>query len=552
MKMKNRFVCWLVLLTVALWTLGSAGAEGIIRINGELAPKTREEALRMVQEAAEAYFSDPEMEAELRGEITEETVRHPSFPEQQIRLLTLTHDGHTMRGLIEVRGEPDADGRYPLYLALHGGGEDEPEGNDGEWYAMYDYYRENVQNGIYIAVRGISNTWDLHFQPESYPLYDRLIQSMIYLYHADPNRVYLMGFSAGGDGVYQITPRMADRFAAANMSSGHPNGVQLINLMNVGFSIQVGIRDYYTEEAMRCVRAAEFDQTLADLHSLYDYGYEHQVLVHVPDAHNYDDYTDASQLTGEYEYAQEQVMHEVLANPTAYADPAITGDMLNRFVQAFKESTGSDSVMEMSYYSAGFNEKLDEACWEVVRDFGLETKKVNTSAVWYVNQFTRNPVPAYLNWDLSTRAPSRKITSFYWLKADPSVNQGLIFAIQEEDNGLVVDPRDVNGDFSILVNPAMLDVSQPIRILTGAGTFEVMVNPSEETLRESIRETGDPNLAWVAEISYERLISGGYGQGGAQPGAEGESAPQPEDGDDDAAGPEQQNPEELTDEIGDG
>ena len=60
---------------------------------------------------------------------------------------------------------------------------------------------------------GISDTWDLHFQEDSYPLYDRLIQNMIYTCNADPNRVYLLGFSAGGDGVYQILPRMADRFA---------------------------------------------------------------------------------------------------------------------------------------------------------------------------------------------------------------------------------------------------------------------------------------------------------------------------------------------------
>lgn len=33
------------------------------------------------------------------------------------------------------------------------------------------------------------------------------------------------------------------------------------------------------------------------------------------------------------------------------------------------------------------------------------------------------------------------------------------------------------------------------------------VNPSEETLRKSIRETGDPSLAWIAEIPYSTLVS---------------------------------------------
>ncbi len=43
----------------------------------------------------------------------------------------------------------------------------------------------------------------------SYPLYERLIEAMIVLYNADPDRVYLLGFSAGGDGVYQVAPRLA-------------------------------------------------------------------------------------------------------------------------------------------------------------------------------------------------------------------------------------------------------------------------------------------------------------------------------------------------------
>lgn len=46
--------------------------------------------------------------------------------------------------------------------------------------------------------------------------------------------------SAGGDGVYQIAPRRADRWAAANMAAGHPDKVSLVNLYHVPFAIQVG------------------------------------------------------------------------------------------------------------------------------------------------------------------------------------------------------------------------------------------------------------------------------------------------------------------------
>ena len=54
------------------------------------------------------------------------------------------------------------------------------------------------------------------------------------------NRVYLLGYSAGGDGVYQLAPRMADRWAAAAMMAGHPNETSPLGLRNVPFVLQVG------------------------------------------------------------------------------------------------------------------------------------------------------------------------------------------------------------------------------------------------------------------------------------------------------------------------
>lgn len=126
-----------------------------------------------------------------------------------------------MKFTVDIVGEPDENG-YPLYITLHGGGGAPAETNNDQWVAMTEYYKYSVENGIYVAVRGMEDVWNLHFLDESYPMYDRLIEDMIMFSNADPNRVYLLGFSAGGDGVYAIAPRMADRFAAVNMSSGHP------------------------------------------------------------------------------------------------------------------------------------------------------------------------------------------------------------------------------------------------------------------------------------------------------------------------------------------
>ena len=90
--------------------------------------------------------------------------------------------------------------------------------------------------GFYVIPRGVTDTWNLHFVDESYALYDRLIENFIaFEERVDSNKVFFYGVSAGGDGIYQISVRMPDRIAGANMSAGHHNGVSPTNLRHVPF-----------------------------------------------------------------------------------------------------------------------------------------------------------------------------------------------------------------------------------------------------------------------------------------------------------------------------
>ena len=164
-------------------------------------------------------------------------IREAGVMESELAQGRMNFGDVSMRIGVFVVGEKP-EGGYPLYIALHGGGADDtPDLNDWQWDIMKDYYRYCLDCGVYVAARGVRDTWDTHFNPESYPLYDRLISYMILSYDVNPNKVYIEGFSAGGDGVYAITSRMADRFAAANMSSGHPNYVSLDNLYNDGLAL---------------------------------------------------------------------------------------------------------------------------------------------------------------------------------------------------------------------------------------------------------------------------------------------------------------------------
>jgi hypothetical protein len=93
----------------------------------------------------------------------------------------------------------------------------------------------------------------------------------------NPDRVYVLGYSAGGDGVYQIAPRMADRWAGAAMMAGHPNGVSMLSLRNVPFALQVGGNDSaYNRNKV----GKEYGEQLDKLQQADPKGYEHFVKIH--------------------------------------------------------------------------------------------------------------------------------------------------------------------------------------------------------------------------------------------------------------------------------
>ena len=480
--MKRKIVALWLVLSMLLVPL-AAGAEATV---------TAEETAAMVEAMMAAVMESEEITSLFAEEITEETGTIPcnGYADEVLTVYTLKHGGSELRFLQEIIGEADENGMYPLYITLHGGGEAEAAFNNDQWIDMFYYYKIGVENGIYVSVRGVSDTWDLHFQEETYPLLDALITNLTVTEHADPNRVYLLGFSAGGDGVYQLGPRLADRFAAVNMSSGHPNGVSLVNMANCPICLQTGIRDYYSENARRSVRCAEFAKTLEDYRELFGFGYEHQVWIHVPEGHNYVDFADSQS--------------KVLADPTAFAEREEAENMLGTLLQAAQ----TDSISDLSYWGGGMDEEFDETITSVVRDiFGLELEEANTNAVRWVSQYERNPTPTELVWDLWTRAASREITSWYWLQAEPSVNAGIIYAsFDSESNTFTIAPNeDVNGDFAILFMANMVDTGRPVTIVSPKGEYSLQVDPSEEMMLESFTERMDPDMVCIGKIMYSEI-----------------------------------------------
>jgi hypothetical protein len=147
--------------------------------------------------------------------------------------------------------------------------------NDQQWKNQIMLYAP--EEGIVVAPRAPTNTWNLWYEEHIDELFDRLIENYVLGRGVNPDRVYLMGYSAGGDGVYQLAPRMADRFAAASMMAGHPNSASPLGLRNLPFMIFMGGNDgaYSRNKA-----AAEWGEKLVALQKGDAGGYEHKVTIY--------------------------------------------------------------------------------------------------------------------------------------------------------------------------------------------------------------------------------------------------------------------------------
>lgn len=377
----------------------------------------------------------------------------------------------TMRFSLTTKGEKPANG-YPLYIALHGGGGTAASINDSQWDHMKIYYLDGVSSGKYVATRGVTNTWNLHFVDESYRLYDYLIENMIALEDVDPNRVYILGFSAGGDGVYQIAPRMPDRFAAANMSAGHHNWVKFDNLFQTPFLIQVG---QFDSAYKRNTVAVENHIELNRLQSLRG-GYIHDAFVHYRGSHN--------------SWADEDPSgrpQTILADPIGWL------------------KNGSEA-----------------------------TTKKNTNAIHWLDQYTRKPYPNKLVWDPQTNAP-RSVNKgsgyildaklkerigqprelFYWLDISQAKSLPDSITIEasydSEANAVRLKSLAKLDAIRVLVHPSMLDFDREVAVYVDDQLVErIALRADLQIMTRTLLERGDANYIFPAEINLKQAEDGSW------------------------------------------
>lgn len=170
-------------------------------------------------------------------------------------------------------GTKPADG-YSLFISLHGGGNAPAQLNDSQWENQKQLYQP--QNSVYLAPRAPYDDWDMWFKPDLDQFYASLIQMCVAYLDVNPDKVYLIGYSAGGDGVWRMAPRMADTWAGASMMAGHPGDVSLLNLRNTPFMVWCGALDAAYNRNSECAqRGIELDS----LHIADPNGYLHETHI---------------------------------------------------------------------------------------------------------------------------------------------------------------------------------------------------------------------------------------------------------------------------------
>ncbi|MFI3295504.1 MAG: alpha/beta hydrolase [Rikenellaceae bacterium] len=191
----------------------------------------------------------------------------------------LTNGDYQMPFWYEINGEKPKNG-YAMYISMHGGGGAPAQVNDKQWSNQKKLY--GTVDGLYWVPRAPTDEWNLWHQGYMEDFLLKAVSYAVAKLGVDPNRIYLTGYSAGGDGTFNLAPRLADRFGAAAMMAGHPGDAVAENLRNLPFAIYMGGQDAaYNRNGL----AAEWGVKLDKLEEQDPNGYIHRVVIYPENGH---------------------------------------------------------------------------------------------------------------------------------------------------------------------------------------------------------------------------------------------------------------------------
>ena len=187
----------------------------------------------------QSLVSKAQLWSQVLNELRNDKQRKKEYDSKEIPC----QNGKSLKFKEKKYGKQPPEG-YTMFICLHGGGGCSKSVNDDQWDQQPTFFERGFRDGcVAVSPRGISDTWNCHFVDESFPALARLVENYIIFGGVNPNRIYLIGFSAGGDGVYALSERLPFLFAACSPQAGHPNDIGCENLSNLPMYLAVGEND---------------------------------------------------------------------------------------------------------------------------------------------------------------------------------------------------------------------------------------------------------------------------------------------------------------------
>ena len=241
-------------------------------------PLTRDESGRIEKEAQAYFEADPSKqvgwdfgsrfqhavenhEQEVRRAVWK-AYRHASShaPTWRDFLASQVRHGKLLSPYVVKKVGTRPENGWPLFIALHGGGNAPKRVNDSQWKIMQRYYRDQpgVTGYLYLALRAPNDEWNGFYADYVTPLLAALIRQQLLFADVDPDKVFLMGYSHGGYGAFFLGPKLADHFAAVHASASAPtdNTVSPRTLRNTRFTFMIGEKDTMYGRLDRCTAFA--------------------------------------------------------------------------------------------------------------------------------------------------------------------------------------------------------------------------------------------------------------------------------------------------------
>ena len=229
----------------------------------------------------------------------EEILKEAEGGRVPLRARVITLGKHKMPFALIRREKADAPdpakmGGRPLYICMHGGGQNaKAEGphswaiNSREWQSRIGLAAQVYPaEGLFFVPRMADDRLGRWWHAHNQEAFDKVIEHGIREWGVDPDRVYILGISEGAYGTDILGPFMADRFAGGNaMAGGVGADVPAENLRNVAFRTDVGEKDTMFD---RVGLAKKFHARLDEARAEDEGGYVHSLNVQAGKGHGVD------------------------------------------------------------------------------------------------------------------------------------------------------------------------------------------------------------------------------------------------------------------------